>query len=259
MNWETFIWFGLASVALYSAGAAVSAISVRRRITAIAFAVAGISVMAVFIAGFWISLGRPPLRTMGETRLWYSFFVMIAGLFTYLRWRYRWILSFSTVLSAVFVLINCLRPEIHDHTLMPALQSGWFIPHVTVYMFSYSVLGCSFVLAVYSLFRPDRDVFPAADTLVYIGVAFMTFGMLSGSIWAKEAWGHYWNWDPKETWAAVTWTLYLLYIHMRSTGRGGRRMLCIVLVLAFLSLQMCWYGINWLPAAQESVHIYNRG
>ncbi len=47
----------------------------------------------------------------------------------------------------------------------------------------------------------------AADTLVYIGTAFLTFGMLSGALWAKEAWGHYWNWDPKETWALITWLL----------------------------------------------------
>lgn len=72
---------------------------------------------------------------------------------------------------------------------MPALQSPWFIPHVTVYMFSYSFLGCAFLLALAGLFTTKNNVMQAADTLVYIGMAFLTFGMLSGALWAKEGMG----------------------------------------------------------------------
>ncbi len=268
-TWDSFIWFGISAVALSVVAAVVSMCANdrwtvssaryrRMRTTALVFGFSAFAVLASFIAGLWISLGRPPLRTMGETRLWYSFFALLAGLFTYLRWRYRWILSFSTVLAAVFIMINIFRPEIHDRTLMPALQSGWFIPHVTVYMFSYSFLGCAFLLAVYGLFTPKNDVMAAADTLIYIGSAFLAFGMLTGALWAKEAWGHYWTWDPKETWALVTWLCYMLYIHLRYFGKGSRRVLCLLLIFSFLCLQMCWWGINYLPAAQDSIHVYNR-
>lgn len=104
-----------------------------------------------FILGMWISLERPPMRTMGETRLWYSFFLPLAGIITYSRWRYKWILSFSFVLSLVFICINLFKPEIHNKTLMPALQSPWFAPHVIVYMFAYAMLGAAAVMAVYLL------------------------------------------------------------------------------------------------------------
>ena len=269
MSWDNFIWFGIAAVVLSAAGAVVSMCAddhwsqsslryMRRRKAAISLALASVAALAAFIIGLWISLGRPPLRTMGETRLWYSFFALIAGLFTYLRWRYRWILSFSTVLATVFIMINIFRPEIHDQTLMPALQSPWFIPHVTVYMFSYSFLGCAFLLAVAGLFTSKNNVMAAADTLVYIGMAFLTFGMLSGALWAKEAWGHYWSWDPKETWALVTWLSYMLYIHLRLFGTGSRKVLCLLLIFCFICLQMCWWGVNYLPAAQDSIHVYNR-
>ena len=204
----------------------------------------------------WISLERPPLRTTGETRLWYSFFAILAGLFTYIRWKYKWILSFSTVLSTVFILINIFKPEIHDQTLMPALQSPWFIPHVTVYMFSYSFLGCAFLIGIVRLFRKSDDLFSAADTLVYIGTAFLTMGMLSGAIWAKDAWGHFWSWDPKETWALLTWLIYLIYIHLRFYKKGSAGLLSFLLIFAFACLQMCWWGINYLPAAQGSIHVY---
>ncbi len=269
MGWDMFIWFGASAVSLSAVGAVVSMCAndhwsessiryLRRRGLAISFAASALLVLGSFIALLWLELGRPPLRTMGETRLWYSFFALFAGLFTYLRWRYRWILSFSTVLATVFILINILRPEIHDQTLMPALQSPWFIPHVTVYMFSYSFLGCAFLLALVGLFTTKNNVMSAADTLVYIGMAFLTFGMLSGALWAKEAWGHYWNWDPKETWALITWLSYMLYIHLRLMGRCSRKTLCLLLIFSFLCLQMCWWGVNYLPTAADSVHIYNR-
>ena len=255
MTWDLFIWFGISAILLSAAGA-IFALSGRRKY-ALSYSTGSILVLASFIVLLWIGMERPPLRTMGETRLWYSFFALISGLFTYLRWRYKWILSFSTVLATVFIIINILKPEIHDQSLMPALQSPWFIPHVTVYMFSYSLLGCAFLIAVFGLFSNGKDMLDAADTLVYIGTAFLTFGMLSGAIWAKEAWGHYWNWDPKETWALVTWLCYVLYIHLRLMGKTSRKLLYLLLIFSFLCLQMCWWGVNYLPTAQDSIHVYN--
>ena len=138
IGWEVFLYFALGAV-LSSLAASILAFCDRRR-AAVVCAVASSLVLLGFIAGLWTALERPPMKTMGETRLWYSFFAGLSGIFTYIRWKYRWILSFSTVLSTVFILLNVFKPGIHVQTLMPALQSPWFIPHVTVYMFSYSLL-----------------------------------------------------------------------------------------------------------------------
>ena len=254
MGWESFIYFAVSAI-LFSVSASLLSLAGRGK-AAVAMAMSAAGVLAVFICGLWIEFERPVLRTTGETRLWYSFFAILAGLFTYIRWKYKWILSFSTVLSTVFILLNVLKPEIHDQTLMPALQSPWFIPHVTVYMFSYSLLGCAFLIGLVRIFRKSDELFSAADTLVYIGTAFLTFGMLSGAIWAKEAWGHFWSWDPKETWALVTWLVYLIYIHLRLYRKGSAGLYCFLLIFAFACLQMCWWGINYLPSAADSVHVY---
>ena len=252
VGWNLFPWF--AAVAMtFSTVAAVSAWRERRRV-ATAGALLGVVALAAFVVLFWMTLGRPPLRTMGETRLWYSLCLLVAGAFTYVRWRYRWILSFSTMLASVFMIINIARPEIHDQTLMPALQSAWFVPHVAVYMFSYALLGCATLMALYGLFRKERDLSHAIERLLYGGVAFFTIGMLTGALWAKQAWGAYWSWDAKEAWAAATWGLYLLAIHLRGRGRG----FVAAVVVAFLALQMCWYGVNYLPSAERSVHTYNQ-
>lgn len=259
INWDNFYLFAIVSILFWTTGAFISAIKVNFSKIAVASTLAGTFIFFVFICGLWTHIDRPPLRTMGETRLWYSLFMGVSGVLTYLRWKYRWILSFSTIVSSVFCIINILKPEIHDQSLMPALQSIWFIPHVTVYMFSYSVLGCAFILGCIGLIRHKDIYLVTSDELVYTGTAFLTLGMLSGAIWAKDAWGNYWSWDPKETWAAITWAVYLLYIHLRLfNAKYAPWKLYVTLIAGFIALQMCWYGVNYLPAAQQSVHLYNR-
>jgi ABC-type transport system involved in cytochrome c biogenesis permease subunit len=259
MQWTYFIYFAIAAAVCWGAGAFLAWKENNYR-KAIALTCLGLAVFAAFIVGMWISLERPPLRTMGETRLWYSFFLPIAGLVTYVRWRYKWILSFATLLSLVFVCVNLFKPEIHNKALMPALQSPWFAPHVIVYMFAYAVLGAATLAAVYLLARPAQgkqgQVIDLCDNLAYVGLAFITIGMLFGAIWAKVAWGHYWSWDPKETWAAATWMAYLIYIHFRLHRPSAHKPALYILLFAFLLLQICWFGVNYLPSASNSVHVY---
>ena len=262
MEWNHLIYFALPAVFCWGVGA-MAAYRPGKSLQVVLWTVAGLAIFMAFIVGMWVSLERPPLRTMGETRLWYSFFLPVAGIITYIRWRYKWILSFSTVMSLVFICINLFKPEIHNKTLMPALQSPWFAPHVIVYMFAYAMLGAGAVVAVYLLVRSRKTaiepgVMNLCDNLVYVGTAFLTIGMLFGALWAKEAWGHYWSWDPKETWAAATWLGNLLYIHFRFQKNKQYRSALGILVFAFILLQVCWFGVNYLPSAQgNSVHVYN--
>jgi len=279
VTWEQFIYFAIAAVLLWAVGAWAA----WREKTALAYTstIIGLVVFFSFILMMWISLERPPLRTMGETRLWYSFFLPLAGIIVYSRWNYKersserhpsspedgrvvtelgkakWILSFSTVLALVFICVNLFKPEIHSKTLMPALQSPWFAPHVIVYMFAYAVFGVATLMALFLLVK-EKKINSQLDDLVYVGLAFMTIGMLFGALWAKEAWGHYWSWDPKETWAAITWFAYLVYVHYRQIPTHRPKLALWVLLISFVLLQMCWWGINYLPAAQgSSVHVYS--
>src|SRR5512133_2710160 len=97
---------------------------------------AGTAVLLVFITILWLHIQRPPMRTLGETRLWYSVFLSGIGLVAYLRWKYKWIVSYSLGLAILFLIFNLQHPETYDKSLMPALQSPWFIPHVIVYIFA---------------------------------------------------------------------------------------------------------------------------
>ena len=258
-SWDTFIYYAAISVICWVAGT-IAAFRQKRK-TAIVLSVGGSLLFLSFIVVMWSTLGRPPLRTMGETRLWYTFFLSVIGIALYARYRYSWMPAFSTLMATVFICVNILKPEIHSTTLMPALQSPWFVPHVIVYMFSYAMMGAATIFAIYLWMRKtpaevsDKE-YAVCDSLVRVGWVFLTLGMTMGALWAKEAWGDYWTWDPKETWAFATWLSYLLYLHLRPRLKDNNIAFALI-IFSFLLLQMCWYGINFLPSAQGvSVHTY---
>ena len=218
---------------------------------------AGIAGIAIFIGFLWINLERPPLRTLGETRLWYAFFLPIIGFLTYWRWRYNWMLHYSLALSILFLFINYLHPENFSKILMPALQSPWFVPHVVVYICAYAFLAASSLVAIRGLYQEYKTelqpkIMLMADNLVYLGFAFLTLGLLFGVLWAKEAWGHYWTWDPKETWSLITWFIYASALHARFTrGWGGKRIAWIA-IIGFLAVVFTYYGVNFLLSGLHS-------
>jgi ABC-type transport system involved in cytochrome c biogenesis permease subunit len=171
-------------------------------------------------------------------------------------------LAYTILMALLFLFLNYLNPDTFDKTLMPALQSPWFIPHVIVYIVGYAFLGFSFLIGVWGLYihyqgKDVARVMLMADNIIYIGFAFLTFGLLFGALWAKEAWGHYWTWDPKETWAFITWLAYLLYIHIRLRKKQSHKTALWIVVFAFITILICWFGVNYLPSAQSSVHVYS--
>jgi ABC-type transport system involved in cytochrome c biogenesis permease subunit len=226
------------------------------------FLILGWGVLITFTISLWLSLERPPFRTLAETRLWYGVFISTIGIVLYYRWRLPLMLAYTLLMAMLFLFLNFLNPDTFDKSLMPALQSPWFVPHVVVYIIGYAFLGFSSLIAMVGLLRYYRgkDVTQKllmADNIVYIGFAFLTYGLLFGALWAKEAWGHYWTWDPKETWAFLTWLAYLLYIHYRLRKRHSEESALWIVALAFVVLMICWFGINYLPSASSSVHTYS--
>ncbi len=219
----------------------------------------------VLLATLWVTLNRPPMRTLGETRWWYAALVPTLGLLIGWRFQTRVLAIPSCLMGAMFAAINLMHPEYQDKTLMPALQSPWFVPHVVVYMLAYSALGLSSLIGGWHLlkrfFRKEAVQVEDVETphrLVLVGLPLLTCGLLFGALWAKEAWGHYWTWDPKETWAFLTWTAYLIYLHAKKRHSMKPAMNLTLLVVGFAVLMGCWFGVNYLPTAQESVHTYTR-
>jgi cytochrome c-type biogenesis protein CcsB len=88
--------------------------------------------------------------------------------------------------------------------------------------------------------------------IISLGFIFLTIGILSGAVWANEAWGSYWNWDPKETWAFITWTIFAIYLHTRKNKKLEGLNSSIVASIGFLIIWICYFGINLLGIGLHS-------
>ena len=167
-------------------------------------------------------------------------------------------LLLTVLVGACFFCVHHFMPILHSDTLVPALQSPWFKPHIIVYMMAYTLMAAAAFIALFKIVKgQEPKPMSQEQIIVYVGVSLITFGMLFGAFWAKEAWGHYWEWDPKETWAAITWLAYLVYVHYKQIPSHKPKLALWVIIISFVLLQMCWWGIKFLPAAQgASVHVY---
>jgi cytochrome c-type biogenesis protein CcsB len=101
-----------------------------------------------------------------------------------------------------------------------------------------------------------KQIAKTLDNLSYrilgIGFSFLTIGILSGAVWANEAWGSYWSWDAKETWAFLTWLIFAIYLHTRiSKGWEGKRP-AIIASIGFIVIWICYLGVNLLGAGLHS-------
>ncbi|MCP4268350.1 MAG: cytochrome c biogenesis protein CcsA [Candidatus Brocadiaceae bacterium] len=185
---------------------------------------------------------------------------------------------------AVFMISSALGIDNAIRELPPALQSNWLVTHVICYFFSYSALSMSFSAAIVHLIRKafvsdkQKEGIVAAsesqkkmdysfDKLAYIAVSigfpFLTIGLITGSIWAKGAWGTYWGWDPKEIWSLISWLVYLTYMHLplmlpkTSIKKSFRPiLLSIILLVAFPIVLFTFMGLHKLPSSADSDHIY---
>ena len=201
-----------------------------------------------------ISASRVPWSNMYEFSITGAFAFSAAYLLTLRKYDLRWLglpISIFILLvlgSAVTILYRPSAP------LVPALKSTWLVIHVSAAIISGGVFFLANVISGMYLWLdsvekrggrnpwakrlPDLETL---DQLAYRLVAFVfplwTFSVIAGAIWAEHAWGRYWGWDPKETWAFITWVAYAAYLHARVTvGWRGRRAawLCIFAGSTFL-------------------------
>lgn len=159
--------------------------------------------------------------------------------------------------------------------LVPALQSNWLMMHVSLMILSYSmlILGSLFSVALLILTNPTLSLNKKAlmtnievaemqptirflDNLSYrtlgFGFPLLTTGILSGAVWANQAWGSYWSWDPKETWALITWLIFAIYFHFRLNKKWTGEKPAIIATCGFVFLWVCYLGVNLLGKGLHS-------
>lgn len=220
--------------------------------------------------------GRGPFQTLYESL---SLFALTAS-FTYLyisrRWKDVYLPgTFVTLLATGACLYALLRRSPAVNPLFPSLQSYWFEWHVILAFFSYAVFAVSSAIeATYLIMRPFLKRGLAAGygltlsnlaefrsttrKLVIFGFPFLTFTIFSGAAWANEAWGRYWGWDPKETWALITWTVFAMYLHAMAVPAWREKPASALNLTGFVCMIMTFLGVNWLAKlfGIPGLHLY---
>jgi len=219
-----------------------------------AFMVLGFLLLTAAVIFRGISAHRVPWGNMYEFSITGAFAFSGAYLFALKKYKLRWLglpVSLAVLLTLGTAITLLYRPSA---PLVPALKSTWLVIHVSAAIISGGVfLLANCVAAAYLIldryeqksFRPvwaqRLPSLEVLDNLSYRLVALVfplwTFAVIAGAIWAESAWGRYWGWDPKETWAFITWVAYAAYLHARVTvGWRGRKAawLCLFAGSTFL-------------------------
>ena len=230
--------------------------------------VGGFAVHCATLVSRYLEAGYTPVANLHESL---SFFAWsLVGIFLLFDLRYRMTVlgAFSCPLALVLMIAGGTAPKAVNE-LNPALDSWWFPIHVILAFSGNAVFTLAFVAGVMYLLQ-ERMLkskkfsglfyrLPPLDTLdsmnykcLTFGFPLMTMGIISGAIWANSAWGGYWRWDPKETWALISWFLYAALLHGRLTiGWRGRRA-AIFAIIGFIFLLFTFFGVNLFLSGEHS-------
>lgn len=206
-----------------------------------------------------IQAGRLPLTNQYEFAASFAWGISLCYLI--FQWRFQFRAMGAFVAPVVIVIIGYAafqNKEIRE--LMPALRSGWLAFHVFTAIIGYGSFGVSCAVSAMFLLRQkmsgsdfwlqnvpeEKKLDLISYRAVSLGFLFLTMVLITGAIWAEQAWGSYWSWDPKETWALITWFIYAIYLHLRISRGWKGKSAAIFAVIGFACVIFTYIGVNTL-------------
>lgn len=225
---------------------------------------------------YQMGIGHAPLTNMYESLVFFSWSILLVYLFLELKYKMRILGAAAMPMVTLCLAYASFSSRISDQIkpLMPALQSDWLVIHVMTCFIGYAAFIAAAALGVLFLLRHHGEKqrleksflyanLPTTRTLddlihksVVFGFIWLTAGIITGSVWANEAWGSYWSWDPKETWSLITWFFYAFLLHIRFTQdwRGFR--IAVMAVSGSFVVIFTYVGVNFYLSG---LHSYGAG
>ncbi len=216
----------------------------------------------VSIVGRYVEVGHTPITSMHESVSFFAW-AMTWGFLSF-RWRYQ-VKNFGTFVSIMVTILMILSALFSQAVvpLPPALRSNWLPIHASIALMANAFLAMGFCGGIMYLLQ-EREIksrkfgifykrLPSLEALdnlnhhcLSIGFVLLTLGIITGSLWAEQAWGAYWQWDPKETWALITWFIYAALLHFRLTMGWRRRRAAIISIIGFSAAMFTLWGVTYL-------------
>jgi cytochrome c-type biogenesis protein CcsB len=233
----------------------------------------------------WWNEGYFPLSNLYESLIFLSWGISTIHLFVEFRTQSRLIGSIASPIVFLLSGFSSLTLPIEMQKalpLVPSLQSNWLMMHVSMMMVSYATLIIGSLLSIlylaFTLFKKKKvnvektttniltvqqssissqsPILQTIDIWSYriigLGFPFLTIGIISGAVWANEAWGSYWSWDPKETWALITWLIFAVYLHSRLLKGWQGTKAASLGSCGFFVIWICYLGVNFLGKGLHS-------
>jgi len=211
--------------------------------------------------------GRPPVTNMYESVIWVAFGTVAFALVFEAIYRSRHFLLAAAPVAVLSLILADSQPAALNPAISPlvaVLQSNfWLTTHVLTITLGYAAFALALGVAHVALGQVifGRKLSPELANYVYramqVGVLLLAIGTVLGAVWANYSWGRFWDWDPKETWALIALLVYLFILHGRIAGKWAGFGLSVGAVLAFQSVIMAWYGVNFVLGV--GLHSYGFG
>lgn len=272
--------FGIAMIAYILAAAFYLGLFVfkneRVGLIGMLLAVSGVGVQTAALGLRWyesyrLGIGHAPLTNMYESLVFFAWCTTLFYLALEFRFKTRVMGAFVMPCVAVAMAYASFSNRIDDQIspLIPALQSNWLIAHVVTCFIGYGAFAVAGGLGLMYLLKQSANNSAQPSSLVgslpelrliddlthktiVFGFMWLSAGIITGAVWANEAWGTYWSWDPKETWSIITWFLYASTLHARFTrGWRGRRIAWLALA-GFIAVFFTYFGVNFFLSGLHS-------
>ena len=221
----------------------------------------GHSPTAALAAKLQLMIIQVPLSNFYESLIFFAWCLPALSLLSFRRYLKGYLGAMVALLSTLLLAYASFGVDSQIKPLMPALKSNWLLIHVVTCFLGYAAFTLAFGAALLYLVKDRRPQArlpapPQLDRLIYratvLGFLLLTFGILTGAVWAETAWGKYWSWDPKETWSLVTWLIYAALLHARLLkGWHGRRIAWLA-VLGFMAVLFTYFGVSFLLSGLHS-------
>jgi cytochrome c-type biogenesis protein CcsB len=224
------------------------------------FVGAGFVIHTALLAAAFFRAGAMPVHNLHET-LWFAAWAL-AGVFLLVWWRSR-LKILGIIAAPLITAISAAAFLVPDAGTGPetSLKGFWLIVHVLIIFIGEACLALACATGILYLIQ-ERNIkskkhkfffrrLPSLEMLdstgyqfIVIGFTALTMGLITGFIYAREVWGHFWSWDPKEVWSAITWLIYAALLHERLVAGWRGRRAAILAIIGFAAMLFTFLGVN---------------
>ncbi len=220
---------------------------------------AGFAASTLYLFARGLKAGRIPMSNQFEFAATFAWGIALILIILKERVKADWLVTAAIPMVFLILSYAAFQPR-GINELMPALRSVWFVFHIGTAAFSYACFVLAGAAGIRYLYAEKNghsgqeleDIDFMIYRLISLGLLLLTVTIISGAIWAEQAWSSFWTWDPKEVWALITWLLYSVFLHLRLNRKWRGHRMAVFAIAAVPVVLFTFIGVNTLMPGLHS-------